>query len=187
MVIIGIIGRLGSGKTEFMDYLQDFFGIKVIKYPTPRYSEPETPLDENLAMNLTEGIIESWDQDIVIGPLFSEVLVKKLKKKNYFHLVFIEAEPLKRFENYTRKYKENAIDLVSFLRKDEEINRRFSLGEMRTMAGFEMENKEDLSWFFEEIKRKKEYIVRPIKPCWDQYFMNIAFSVRTRSNCMRKK
>ena len=187
MVIIGIIGRPGSGKSTFMNFIQNSFNIKAVIYPSPCLTNPTYSLNNELAETLTNLLIEAWDDDIVIGPLYSEEIVKRLKLKPYFHLIYLDAEVSLRFDNYNKKNIKNTFDLSSFIRMDEEVNEKFGIGDMRKLAKYEMRNKGNFERFLLEIQKMKGYILRPIKPDWDMYFMNIAFSVRTRSNCMRKK
>lgn len=198
MVIIGIIGRPGCGKHELMSFLASISSLKVLLIPIPSFLTSKN--DKNEGNSIEKGlfsknpledpgfvkdIMEKWDEDLVIGPLYSLELVLQLKKKPFFHLVYIDGESLLRYSNFQRKYG-NSLDIKSFLEWDEEISSLFSLKTMRKLAGFELENKGDLSEFLKSIEKSLNYIKRPRKPSWDQYFMNIAFTVRSRSNCMRK-
>jgi len=210
MVLIGIAGLPGSGKQEFMSFLHNYHKLKIYKLSLPAFlsnilsnicespkngeilEENKEEIKENQIFSNENGIkeynleeiAEMWNEDIVIGPLYSLEKVKTLRKKPYFHLVFIESAVLHRFANFQRKYTRN-IDILQFLKLEEQISHGLQLEEIRKLAKFDISNSGSLLNF--HVQNNIKYIMRPIKPTWDQYFMNIAFSVRTRSNCMRKK
>lgn len=179
MVIIGVVGRIGAGKHEFMAYVEKTFQFQAIY--SSENSEILSP------KSLSPEILEKWDKNLIIGPLLSLDLVKKLKKKPYFHLIYIESDVSVRFTNHTNKTN-TKLSLESFLELDEKMARECKMKEIRSLATFEIDNStSSLKDFHKNIEENKKNILRPLKPSWEQYFMNIAFAVRTRSNCMRMK
>lgn len=180
MVVIGVVGRKSAGKKEFIAFIELAFKIKAIYCPFP-----SSELDRLVNKEIADKMLDCWEQDVVVGPLYDLKHVKKLKKRPFFHLIYVDAELSLRFANYKREFPEETLE--NFVKLDELQAKELEIKELRALAKFEIENKGTLQDFYEEIAKNKKYVVRGLKPSWDQYFMNIAFSVRTRSNCMRKK
>lgn len=214
MVLIGVVGLPCAGKSEFMSFLHTFYDVKPHPLPLPstlqshfhslskekneNFEEDKEEIKENnikqenngvhnqVKKETFEEIIEKWNENIVIGPIYSIELINHLRRKPYFHLVFIESSVLQRFANFKKKYH-SGVEIMQFLKMEAHITQEFRLEEIRKLSKFDLANNSSLSEFFASIKANIRFILRPIKPTWEQYFMSIAFSVRSRSNCMRKK
>lgn len=180
MVVIGVVGRKAAGKKEFIAFVELVFKIKAVYYPFP-----SNETDQALSNDITKKMLDSWQEDFVIGPLYELKHAKKLKKRPFFHLIYVDAELSLRFANYKKNFPSETLE--NFVKLDESQAKELYIKELRALARFEIENTGSLQVFHETITKNQKYIVRGLKPSWDQYFMNIAFSVRTRSNCMRKK
>jgi len=37
------------------------------------------------------------------------------------------------------------------------------------------------------IEKEKHYVIKPFRPTFDEYFMKIAFTLKMRSNCMKRR
>ena len=209
MVLIGVAGLPGSGKQELINFLHSAHKLKVYTFKPPPIlralvhadedskEEEKNEIKEKKLVKITSNesereetplskVSEIWNEDIVIGPLYCLETIKTLQRKAYFHLIFIETPVLTRFANFRKKY-DSKIDIQTFLLLEAKISKELSLETIRKMAKYEISNTGNLEDFRKNIETNIKYVIRPIKPTWEQYFMNIAFSVRTRSNCMRKK
>jgi len=130
----------------------------------------------------------------VIDSIRNPSEVDLLKSRADFTLLALEADQAIRFERSRKRSRENAAStLEQFI---EEEARELSsenpsdqqLIATRQRADVVVNNNGTL----EELHHKLEEVLVPlmsrfVRPTWDEYFMNIAKVVATRSNCMKRQ
>lgn len=121
--------------------------------------------------------------------------VKALKKAKGFVLVYVTAPHEVRFERMkARKREGDPATLEAFKRLEEkELKNKEANGqqllETFALASKKIVNDGDTDHLFDQVNSilgevSKEFKVT--RPSWDEYFMNIAKQVATRSNCMKR-
>jgi dCMP deaminase len=135
------------------------------------------------------------DRNYVIDSIMNPAEVKELRKLKGFVLVHVTAPPEMRFERMRARGRESdprTYDAFLKVEKAEMKNidiTKHQQQETSRMADKTIINDSDLNGFYEKIdvllgEISKEF--RPVKPGWDEYFINIAKVVSTRSNCMKR-
>jgi dCMP deaminase len=130
----------------------------------------------------------------VIDSIRSPHEVEVLRGRPDFRLLALEADALLRFERSRLRGRENAPEtLERFLAEEaRELGSGNPAGQQldatRKLADLVVTNNGTL----EQLHRHLDEVIPPllsrfVRPSWDEYFMNIAKVVATRSNCMKRK
>jgi dCMP deaminase len=134
------------------------------------------------------------DHNYVIDSIRSPHAVEVLRGRPDFRLLALEADALLRFERSRLRGRENAPEtLERFLAEEaRELGSGNPAGQQldatRKLADLVVTNNGTL----EQLHRHLDEVIPPllsrfVRPSWDEYFMNIAKVVATRSNCMKRK
>jgi dCMP deaminase len=138
-------------------------------------------------------VVES-DHNYVIDSIRSPREVEVLRGRPDFRLLALEADAPLRFERSRLRGRENAPEtLERFLAEEaRELGSGNPAGQQlvatRKLADLVVTNNGTL----EQLHRHLDEVIPPllsrfVRPSWDEYFMNIAKVVATRSNCMKRK
>ncbi|NLT34237.1 MAG: hypothetical protein GXX81_12470 [Acidobacteria bacterium] len=138
-------------------------------------------------------VVES-DHNYVIDSIRNPHEVEVLRRRPDFRLLALEADARLRFERSRLRGRENAPEtLEQFLAEEaRELGSDNPAGQQlvatRKLADLCVTNNGTI----EELHRRLDEVIPPllsrfIRPSWDEYFMNIAKVVATRSNCMKRK
>ena len=209
-MLIGLTGRNASGKGEVAKYLEKksfyYHSLSdVIRDEVRRVGQPLTR--ENLIETgnrlrqqfgpavLATRILEKLESDrhYVIDSIRNAGEVEALRAANNFKLICIEAPADLRYERLKLRNREG--DPLTFERFSELEQREMkgaetsqNLTQVEAMADITLVNDGSLDRLHQQIDRiVPELIKGALRPGWDEYFMNIAKVVASRSNCMKRK
>lgn len=210
-MIIGLTGTNGSGKTVVSDYLRsrgfEFYSLSDAirdelrargeEITRSRLIEVGNELREKHGAGVLAerilAVVES-DHNYVIDSIRSPREVEVLRGRPDFRLLALEADAPLRFERSRLRGRENAPEtLERFLAEEaRELGSGNPAGQQlvatRKLADLVVTNNGTL----EQLHRHLDEVIPPllsrfVRPSWDEYFMNIAKVVATRSNCMKRK
>ncbi len=210
-MIIGVAGRNGAGKGEFVDFLEArSFTV---------YSLSDA-IRQELAVR---GLSETRERMIEVGQemrrqsgpgALAQRLVRQLQPdRNYaidsirhpveveilrhcgqdFHLVWIDAKLETRFERMQARGRPGDPETVQELEQLEARERGSDdpnaqqLDRVQDEASFTLTNDGTLETFQAEIEAWVRKNLAFSRPGWDDYFMDIARTVASRSNCVKRK
>jgi len=210
-MIIGLTGKNGSGKTAVCDYLRargfEYASLSdAIRAEIHRRGEAVTR--EKLIKVGTEirekggpGVLAERvlaglekEHNYVIDSIRNPAEAQALRQRPDFILFAIEASAKTRFERSLARARESAAATFEQFMAEEgrelESDNPAAQQLVATMALADsvIEN----NGAIETLHCKLDEILPPlmsrfIRPGWDEYFMNIAKVVATRSNCMKRK
>jgi dCMP deaminase len=210
-MIIGLTGRNGSGKGEAVSFLQykSFYPYSLSdvireevrmqgkEITRERLIEVGTELRTQggtavLAERLLEKIED--DKNYVIDSFRHPDEVKAFKACPDFRLIFVEADPIVRFERVRDRGREkDATTVEEFL----EIEGREvaatdwhgqQLDAVEKVADFTITNNGSLGDLQEQLSDLLKRMMGHLKrPDWDEYFMKMAQVAALRSNCVKRK
>ena len=210
-MIIGVAGRNGAGKGEFVEFLR-------------ARSFTVLSLSDGIRRELADrGLTETRERMIEVGQemrrkfgpgALAQRLVKELQPdRNYaidsirhpveveilrncgqdFHLVWIRAELGTRFARLQSRGRSGDPTSVAELEKLEARERGSDdpnaqqLDAVEAQASFCLANDSSLESFQAEIQEWVRENLAFSRPGWDEYFMGIARVVASRSNCVKRK
>jgi dCMP deaminase len=209
-MLIGLTGRNASGKGEVARYLQKksfyYYSLSdVIRDEIrARGLEPSRELLITIgnelrqkygASVLAERILAKIEDDkhYVIDSIRNPAEVDAFRAAKHFKLIRIEAPPQVRFERILKRRRES--DPSTFDQFIELENREAegddtsqNLVKVELMADYSLLNDAALEKLHPQIDELLLRLLKEIqRPSWDEYFMNIAKVVASRSNCMKRK
>jgi dCMP deaminase len=210
-MIIGLTGKNGSGKTEVSEYLKnrgfayrslsDEIRSEIQRRGQTITREVLIDIGNDLRQKYGPGILAErilsnleHGHNYVIDSIRNPSEVEVLKKRDDFVLLAVEAEPRARFERSLRRARENTAQ--SFEQFMEEETRELESDNPANQQLHATQQKADRvvsnNGTLEDLHRKLDALLPPLmsrfmRPSWDEYFMNIAKVVATRSNCMKRK
>ena len=210
-MIIGLTGKNGAGKTAVCDYLRargfeyaslsDAIRAEIRRrgeeVTRDRLIETGTEMREKggagiLAERVLAGL--ETEHNYVIDSIRNPAEVEALRRRPDFTLFSIEAAAKTRFERSLARARENAAaTFEQFMAEEERELEPDNPAAQRlvatmTLADVLIENNGTI----EALYGKLDAVLPPLmsrfaRPGWDEYFMNIARVVATRSNCMKRK
>jgi dCMP deaminase len=210
-MIIGLTGKNGSGKTAVCEYLQsrgfechslsDEIRNEIRKRGLEITREILIEVGNELREKLGPGILAERilknlgdDRNYVIDSIRNPHEVEVLRRRPDFTLLALEANGTIRFERSRKRGRENAAQtLLQFI---EEESRELESNNPASQQLHATQAKADLvitnNEAFEDLHRRLDELLPPLmsrfqRPSWDEYFMNIAKVVSSRSNCMKRK
>jgi dCMP deaminase len=209
-MLIGLTGRNASGKGEVAKYLEkksfyyyslsDVIRDEVRSHGQPLTRETLIETGNNLrrrfgAAVLAERILEKTENDkhYVIDSIRNPKEVEALRRTKDFKLLRVNAPAELRFERL--KQRARAGDPTRF-EDFQELEQREMQGDensqnllaVEAMADIEIVNDGHLEHLYSQIDSLIPALLRQApRPSWDQYFMDIAKVVSSRSNCMKRK
>jgi dCMP deaminase len=209
-MLIGLTGRNASGKGEVALYLQKksfyYYSLSdVIRDEIrARGLEPTRELlitvgnelrQRQGASVLAERILAKIEDDrhYVIDSIRNPSEVEAFRAAKHFKLIRIEAPPEVRFQRILKRHRES--DPRSFeefaeleSREAEGDDTSQNLVKVELMADHSLVNDSTLENLYPHIDELLLRLLKEIqRPSWDEYFMNIAKVVASRSNCMKRK
>ncbi len=211
LIVIGITGKYCAGKTTVCDYLKSkSFQYESLSDELRRLLESggEKATRERLISKgnelrkkhgngvLAKSIIERIpkDRNYVIDSLRNPDEINEFKKFQNFHLWGINADEKTRFERIVKRKREGDPKTFEEFRKLEKLESSSrdqnaqQLDKCIEMAEARIENNSTLADLFAKTDSLLLQIPLEFKrPSWDEYFMNIAKEVASRSNCVKRK
>jgi dCMP deaminase len=210
-MIIGLTGKNGAGKTEVSNYLigrgfefhslSDEIREEALKRGKTITRELLTELGNELRARFGAGILAErilghlgHDRNYVIDSIRNPVEVEVLRRRKDFLLMGIDAGQAARFERSRLRGREGAPQgLEQFILEEERELQSADPAKQQLLATREMADvviSNDGS--IEELQRKLGEILPALmsdfdRPDWDEYFLNIAKVVASRSNCIKRK
>lgn len=210
-MIIGVSGPNGAGKGELVGYLSErsFYVHSlsdVIREELARRGETESrermiELGRELRTTGGPGALADAlagkllaDRNYAIDSIRHPAEVEVLRRRcPDFKLVWVDAPIETRFERMRARGRAGDPETLEEMRDLEarELGSADSaaqqLNAVRDLADFVVENGGELSGLHEAIHRLFRESLYFDRPSWDEYFMNIAGVVASRSNCVKRK
>jgi len=128
------------------------------------------------------------DKNYVIDSIRTAGEVEELRKRKDFALVYVTAPPTQRFERMKkREREEDPQTFDGFMQIEEEEATK--LRGCIEIADMKLVNESDIPTLYKKTDALLPAISSTLKikrPSWDDYFMNIAKIVSTRSNCLKR-
>jgi dCMP deaminase len=209
-MLIGLTGRNAAGKGEAAKHLQTkgfiYYSLSDAIREEIR-SRGQEPTRESLIQTgnelrqkfgsavLAERILAHLDDDknYVIDSIRNPSEVLAFRHAKHFRLILIDAPIEVRFErNVLRSRESDPITFEQFV----EVETRESAGDetsqnlvkVELMADEVIHNDGPLERLYPKVDELVGRLLREVqRPDWDNYFMNIAKVVASRSNCMKRK
>jgi dCMP deaminase len=136
------------------------------------------------------------DKNYVIDSIRNPSEVEALKKKSGFFLFYITAPPETRFVRMKLRDREDdpktfeAFERIEQLEAQNPDKKKQNIVATAALANKTIVNDADLPNLFDSIDKSLSELSSEFKlsrPSWDEYFMNIAREVASRSNCVKRK
>ena len=209
-MLIGLTGRNASGKGEVARYLHKksfyYYSLSDVIRDEIR-ARRQDPTRELLitvgnelrqrygANILAERILAKIEDDkhYVIDSIRNPSEVDAFRAAKHFKLLRIEAPPELRFQRILKRHRESdPMTLEEFVelenREAEGDDTSQNLVKVELMADHSVTNDSTLEKLYPQIDELLLRLLKEIqRPSWDEYFMNIAKVVASRSNCMKRK
>src|SRR5215467_1657353 len=209
-MLIGLTGRNAAGKGEVARYLQRksfyYYSLSDAIRDEIR-SRGDEPTRERLiivgnelrqrygAKILAERILARIEDDkhYVIDSIRNPAEVEAFRAAKYFKLIRIEAPAEVRFERILSRQRESdPKTLEEFIalenREAEGDDTSQNLVKVELMADYSLTNDASLEQLYPQIDQLLIKLLKEVqRPSWDEYFMDIAKVVASRSNCMKRK
>ncbi len=210
-MIIGLTGTNGAGKTEVSEYLKsrgfeyhslsDEIREEIRRTGREITREVLIEVGNDLREKFGSGILADrilpkleQNHNYVIDSIRNPSEVETLKRRKDFILLAVDADQTVRFERSRKRARESAAQTIEqFI--DEE-NRELESANPSSQQLQATRRKADLvvtnNGTLDNLHRRLDELLSPlmsqfVRPTWDEYFMNIAKVVATRSNCMKRK
>ena len=209
-MLIGLTGRNAAGKGEVARYLQRksfyYYSLSDAIRDEIR-SRGDEPTRERLIIVgnelrqrygskiLAERILARIEDDkhYVIDSIRNPAEVEAFRAAKYFKLIRIEAPAEVRFERILSRQRESdPKTLEEFItlenREAEGDDTSQNLVKVALMADYSLTNDASLEKLYPQIDQLLIKLLKEVqRPSWDEYFMDIAKVVASRSNCMKRK
>src|SRR5437588_1671254 len=209
-MLIGLTGRNASGKGEVARYLQKksfyYYSLSDVIRDEIRAGglDPSRELLITIgnelrqkygASVLAERILAKIEDDkhYVIDSIRNPAEVDAFRAAKHFKLVRVEAPAEVRFQRIISRQRESdPRTLEEFValenREAEGDDTSQNLVKVELMADHALINDSALEKLYPQIDTLLLKLLKEIqRPSWDEYFMNIAKVVSSRSNCMKRK
>src|SRR5690242_12983505 len=209
-MLIGLTGRNAAGKGEVARYLQRksfyYYSLSDAIRDEIR-SRGDEPTRERLIIVgnelrqrygsniLAERILAKIEDDkhYVIDSIRNPAEVEAFRAAKHFKLIRIEAPPDVRFQRILSRQRESdPKTLEDFIalenREAEGDDTSQNLVKVELMADYSLTNDGSLEKLYPQIDQLLIKLLKEVqRPSWDEYFMDIAKVVASRSNCMKRK
>jgi len=210
-MIIGLTGRNASGKGEVAEFLKTqgfiIYSLSDVIRDEIRKGGEEVTRDKLIEtgrqLRLTQGtgylarmILGKLEfgQNYVIDSIRNPVEVEVLRTDCKFSLLAVTASAEIRFERICSRGRESdprTLEEFNALEEAEASNTRDEgqkLLETEALADYTIENNDGIDALQQSVGGLfQELSLNNNRPTWDQYFMDIAKVVATRSNCCRRQ
>jgi dCMP deaminase len=209
-MLIGLTGRNAAGKGEVARYLQKksfyYYSLSDAIRDEIR-SRGEQPTRERLiiignelrqrhgAAVLAERILSKVEDDkhYVIDSIRNPSEVEAFREAKHFKLIRVEAPPEVRFQRIVNRERESDPktyeEFVALENREAEgDDTSQNLVKVELMADYPLINDGPVEKLYTQIDELLPKLLKEVqRPSWDEYFMNIAKVVASRSNCMKRK
>ena len=214
-MIIGAAGRNGAGKGEFVQFLETRSYSVFSLSDAIRKELADRGLEESrelmietgqemrrkagpgaLAQRLARQLLpdRNYAIDSIRHPVEVEILRQHAGATGHvFHLVWVDAKLETRFDRMVKRGRSGDPATVADLERLE-VRERGSddpnaqqLDAVEAEADFRLANDDTLQGFQDQIQTWVRANLAFDRPGWDDYFMNIARVVASRSNCVKRK
>lgn len=212
-MIIGLTGRNCAGKGEVAEYLKKrgFYYLSLSDIIREELaSECKEVSREALCSKgndlrkefgpsvLAKRVIQKMepDKNYIIDSIRSPAEVEELKKLKNFFLLFVTAAPEIRFERMKERGRESDPKTLEEFKRLEEAEAKnpeeykLNLDETEKKSNASIRNNGSLEELNGNIDSALQDFFKKAdhgRPSWDEYFMNIAKVVASRSNCVKRK
>ncbi len=210
-MILGVSGPYAAGKGELIAYLEErsFYPLSlsdVIRQELEALELPETrermiETGTRLRTEHGEGVLADRlvaqllpDRNYVIDSVRHPAEVEALRRADSaFKLIWVDADEelrLARIRNRARSGDPESLEELRRLEGREQGGgdpAGQQLAAVHELADFTIRNDEGLAELQREVQRVLERSLFFERPSWDEYFMNIARQVASRSNCVKRK
>ena len=210
-MILGLSGTNGAGKGEVLSFLTERSFYPLSLSDVIRRELAELGVEESrermidagnrirrtlgpggLALRLVDQL--SPDRNYVIDSIRNPAEVEVLRgRTSHFQLLWIDAPDTLRFSRMRERARPGDPETLEELRRVE--GRELSSDDpnaqqllaVRDLADFKIDNGGDLGALHAQVQAILERSYRFERPSWDEYFMEIARVVASRSNCVKRK
>lgn len=210
-MIIGVAGRNGAGKGEFVRFLEtrsfsvlslsDAIRQELAKRGLEETRERMIDVGQEMRRKAGPGALAQQlvkhfkaDRNYAIDSVRHPVEVEILRHCGQdFHLIWIDAKLETRFERLQARGRSGEPQSVAELERLEARERGSDdpnaqqLDGVQDQADFTLANEGTLESFQAEIQSWVRNNLAFSRPGWDAYFMDIARTVASRSNCVKRK
>jgi len=214
-MIIGVAGRNGAGKGEFVQFLEarSFTALSLsdairreladrgVSETRERMIETGQEMRRKagpgaLAQSLAKQLLpdRNYAIDSIRHPVEVEILRNHAGATGHaFHLVWVDAKLETRFERMLKRGRPGdpaTVDELEVLEARESGSddpNAQQLDAVEAQADFRLANDTSLEDFQSEIQTWVGANLAFSRPDWDEYFMGIARVVASRSNCVKRK
>lgn len=210
-MILGVSGPYAAGKGELIAYLEErsFYPLSlsdVIRQELEALDLPETrermiETGTRLRAERGEGALAERlvaqllsDRNYVIDSVRHPAEVEALRRADSsFKLIWVDADEELRLTRIRSRARSGDPESLEELRRLEGREQGGGdpagqqLAAVRAMADFTIRNDGSLAELHGEVQRVLERSLFFERPSWDEYFMNIARQVASRSNCVKRK
>jgi dCMP deaminase len=209
-MLIGLTGRNAAGKGEVARYLQRksfyYYSLSDAIRDEIR-SRGDEPTRERLIIVgnelrqrygskiLAERILAKIEDDkhYVIDSIRNPAEVEAFRAAKHFKLIRIEAPAEVRFQRILSRQRESdpktIEDFITLENREAEgDDTSQNLVKVELMADYSLTNDSSLDKLYPQIDQLFIKLLKEVqRPSWDEYFMDIAKVVASRSNCMKRK
>src|SRR5437867_4493483 len=209
-MLIGLTGRNAAGKGEVARYLQKksfyYYSLSDAIRDEIRSRGEEPTRDRLIIVGnelrqrygsniLAERILAKIEDDkhYIIDSIRNPAEVDAFRAAKHFKLIRVEAPAEVRFQRILSRQRESdPRTLEDFIalenREAEGDDTSQNLVKVELMADYTLINDGELEKLYPQIDQLLLKLLKEIqRPSWDEYFMNIAKVVASRSNCMKRK
>ncbi|KAI1938442.1 Deoxycytidine monophosphate (dCMP) deaminase [Ophidiomyces ophidiicola] len=208
-MLVGLCGGICAGKHSVARYLIQKHGFKLLRLTTePRRSSQAEASDQlqlppnsyisepaahsfQSADDLVHFVTTRWREQWVITDMSNEALLEKLLLRPFFLLVSVDAPISLRWWRFTdRLLTFEPPDLEKFVLLNDQCQYGQKNGVMylESRAHVRLFNAsssmQDLYTALDQLDLMNQ---QRLRPCWDQYFMQLASLAAQRSNCMKRR
>lgn len=211
-MIIGITGKNGSGKGTVADFLKKrgfiYYSLSDVLREELKNQGKEVTREnlikignklreESGANVLADKICKKLhsDKNYIVDSIRNPFEVERLKKEKNFFLIKVTAPQKIRFLRCKERAREGAEitlkDFIEIEKRELKSNDKNAQQILKTeeLADYEIDNSKTIESLEEQcisILKKTKKIKFEARPSWDQYFMDIAKVVSSRSNCIKR-
>jgi dCMP deaminase len=209
-MLIGLTGRNAAGKGEVARYLERksfyYYSLSDVIREEIR-SRGEPPTRERLIIIgnelrqkygseiLAERILAKIEDDkhYIIDSIRNPAEVNAFRAAKDFKLIRVEAPAEIRFQRIVSRHRESDPrtfeDFVALENREAEgDDTSQNLVKVELMADYTLTNDGPLERLYGQIDQLLSKLLKQVqRPSWDEYFMDIAKVVASRSNCMKRK
>jgi dCMP deaminase len=209
-MLIGLTGRNAAGKGEVARYLQTksfyYYSLSDVIREEIRSRKEEATRDRLIIVGnelrqrygasvLAERILTRIEDDkhYIIDSIRNPAEVDAFRAAKHFKLIRVEAPLEVRFRRILSRQRESDPEtLEEFIelenREAEGDDTSQNLVKVELMADHTLTNDGSLEKLHAQIDELLPRLLREVqRPSWDEYFMNIAKVVASRSNCIKRK